>query len=49
MGKRDYGRRETKKTKKGAKKSSVSSEFKPPAEVEIIKKKRKTSTEDYEE
>jgi len=49
MGKRDYGRRETKKTKKGAKKASVSPEFTSPAEVEVIKKKRKTSTEDYEE
>jgi len=49
MGKRDYGRREPKKNKRGAKKPSVSSEFEPPIEVEVIKKKRKTNTEDYEE
>ncbi|MCD6599840.1 MAG: hypothetical protein J7L19_04670 [Dehalococcoidia bacterium] len=50
MGKRDYGRREAKKPKKGAKKSSVSSEFNPPVEVEVIKKKkRKAHTEDYNE
>ncbi len=48
MGKRDYRRREAKKPKKGAKKASVSSEFKSPAEVEVIKKKRTTNTEDYE-
>jgi len=49
MGKRDYRWRETKKPKKGAKKAKMSSEFMPPTEVEVIKKKRKVSTEEYEE
>ncbi len=49
MGKRDYRWRETKKPKKGAKKAQMSSEFMPPTEVEVIKKKRKVSTEEYEE
>ncbi len=49
MGKRDYGHREAKKSKKGAKKTRVDSEFIPPPEVEVIKKKRKVSTEEYEE
>ena len=49
MGKRDYRRREAKKPKKGAKKTKIASEFVPPTEVEVIKKKRKVSTEEYEE
>jgi len=47
MGKRDYRWRETKKPKKGAKKAKMSSEFMPPTEVEVIKKKkREVSTEE---
>jgi hypothetical protein len=49
MGKRDYRRREAKKPKKGAKKAQISSEFIPPTEVEVIKKKRKASPEEDEE
>jgi len=49
MGKRDYRRREAKKPKKGTKKAKVSSEFIPPTEVEVIKKKRKAGPEEYEE
>lgn len=47
MGKRDYRWRETKKPKKGVKKAKMSSEFMPPTEVEVIKKKkREVSTEE---
>jgi len=48
MGRRDYRRREPKKTKKGAQKSKPISELVPQLEVEVIKKKRKP-TEEYEE
>jgi len=48
MGRRDYRRREPKKPKKGAQKSKPISEFVPPIEVEVIKKKRKPA-EEYEE
>ena len=47
MGKRDYRWREAKKPKKGAKKTKITSEFTPPTEVEVIKKKkREVSTEE---
>ena len=49
MGKRDYRWRETKKPKKGAKKTKIASEFMRPTEVEVVKKKRKPPTEEYEE
>ena len=49
MGKRDYRWRESKKPKKGAKKTKVASELMPPTEVEVVKKKRKPATEEYEE
>jgi hypothetical protein len=41
MGKRDFGRREAKKPKQGAKKPSVSELSPSPTTVEVIKKKRK--------
>jgi len=46
MGKRDYGWRETKKPKKGVKKTKIASELMPPPEVEVVRKKRKPSTEE---
>lgn len=49
MGRRDYSWREPKKPKKAAKKTKIGSEFMPPTEVEVVKKKRKTSAEEYEE
>jgi hypothetical protein len=49
MGRRDFRWRETKKPKKGAKKTKIASEFMPPTEVEVVKKKRKPATEEYEE
>jgi hypothetical protein len=48
MGKRDYRRREPKKPKKGGQKSKPISVLVPQAEVEVVKKKRK-SPEEYEE
>jgi len=42
MGTRDYRRREPKKPKKGAKRTAISS-FRPQAEVEVVKKGKKTS------
>jgi hypothetical protein len=44
MGKRDYRRRESKKPKKGATEAKPLSEVLPPAEVEVIGKKRKKPT-----
>lgn len=41
MGSRDKGHRETKKTKKTAKKSGVDTIIQPPMSVEVIKKKRR--------
>jgi hypothetical protein len=41
MGKRDFGRRETKKTKKDVKKLPNVTLSEPSAEVEVIKKVRK--------
>ena len=49
MGKRDFRRRETKKTKKGAKKAKIASEFVPSAEVEVVRKQRKPGIEEEEE
>jgi len=49
MGKRDYSWRETKKPKKGAKKTKIASEFVPQAEVEVVRKMRKPRTEEEEE
>ena len=49
MGKRDYRWREAKKPKKGAKKTKITPELMPPTEVEVISKKRKVITEEYEE
>jgi len=47
MGKRDFRWRESKKPKKGAKKTRISSEFMPSTEVEVVKKKkREPSTEE---
>ncbi len=45
MGRRDFIRREPKKPKKGAQKSKPVSEFVPPVEVEVVKKKRKPAEE----
>lgn len=49
MGKRDYRWREAKKPKKGAKKTKIVSELISSTEVEVVKKKRKPSTEETEE
>ena len=49
MGRRDFRWREPKKPTKEAKKSKVASEFMPPTEVEVVKKKKKPTTEEYEE
>ncbi len=49
MGKRDYRHREAKKTKKGAKKPSVSELLPTPATVEVIKKKGKEKSAEEEE
>lgn len=46
MGKRDYRRRESKKTKKSDKKTKPISELMPPTEVEVVKRMRKPSTEE---
>jgi hypothetical protein len=48
MGRRDYRRREPRKTKKGAQKSKSISILVPQVEVEVIKKKRKPA-EEFEE
>jgi hypothetical protein len=48
MGRRDYRKREPKKSKKGEQKSKPISELVPQLEVEVIKKKRKPA-EEYEE
>lgn len=48
MGRRDYRRREPKKSKKGPQKSKPISELVPQLETELIKKKRKPA-EEYEE
>ncbi len=41
MGKRDYRHRESKKPKKDAKKTPVTTIIQPPATVEVIKKGKK--------
>ena len=41
MGKRDYRRRESKKSKRGDKKVSLDTILPPPATVEVVKKGRK--------
>ena len=46
MGRRDYRWRESRKPKKGAKKTKTISELMPPTEVEVVKRKRKPSTEE---
>ena len=48
MGRRDYRRREPKKSKKGTQKSKPISELVPQLETELIKKKRKPA-EEFEE
>ena len=40
MGKRDFGRRETKKPKQGAKKPTIPELLPTPTQVEVIKKKK---------
>jgi hypothetical protein len=45
MGRRDIGKRETKKTKKDTKKIAPSSIIAPSPTVEVVKKKRKESRE----
>ena len=49
MGKRDYRWREPKKPKKGEKKAKPLSELMPQAEVELIKKQKKTGAEEAKE
>jgi hypothetical protein len=46
MARRDYRRREPKKPKRGAKKTEILSELLGPTETEVIRKKRKPSTEE---
>ena len=46
MARRDYRRRESKKPKRDAKKTEILSEIIGPTEAEVIKKKRKPSTEE---
>ncbi len=46
MGKRDYNNRETKKPKKDQKKLPLSTSIISPAEVDVIKKGKKTKPED---
>ena len=48
MGRRDYRRRESKKPKKGARKSAKSSILPIPATVEVIKKGKKEKGPDEE-
>jgi len=48
MGRRDYRRREPKKSKKGTQKSKPISELVPQLATEVIKKKRKPA-EEFEE
>ncbi len=43
----DYSHREKKKTKKDARKIAPISIAKPPAEVEVIRKKRKSEEEEF--
>jgi hypothetical protein len=44
MGKRDFRWREPKKPKKGAKKTKIASEFMPPIEVEVVKKRKREAS-----
>jgi hypothetical protein len=46
MGRGDYRWRETKKIKKGAKKSPTTTLIQPPATVEVIKKGKKEKREE---
>lgn len=46
MARRDYRRREPKKPKRGAKKTEILSELLGPTEAEVIKKKRRPTTEE---
>lgn len=48
MGKRDKGRRETKKPKKDARKLPQISILTPPVNVEVIKKRKKVEGEETE-
>ncbi len=48
MGKRDIGRRETKKPKQGAKKPTITELSLTPTQVEVIKKKKKDKPEGEE-
>jgi hypothetical protein len=43
MGSHEMFRKETKKPKKGAKKQSLNEIIAPPAQVEVVRKKRKES------
>ena len=49
MGKRDYRRREPKKSKKDSTKISIDTILPTPANVEVVKKKRKKRVEEEEE
>ncbi len=46
MGKRDFGHREAKKTKKDTKKISADTILPPPTTVEVIKKGKKERKEE---
>ena len=46
MARRDYRRREPRKPKRGTKKTEILSELLGPTETEVIRKKRKPSTEE---
>jgi len=46
MGRGDYRWRETKKTKKGTKKTASTTVLQPPAHVEVIKKGKKEKREE---
>jgi hypothetical protein len=48
MGKRDFRWREPKKPKKGAKRAKIVSELMPPAEVEVVKKRKREPSEEEE-
>ncbi|MBI4180691.1 MAG: hypothetical protein HY528_02040 [Chloroflexi bacterium] len=47
MGKRDFGQRETKKSKKDARKIAAQTIVPPPAPVEVIKRGKKPKEEEF--
>lgn len=49
MGRRDIGKRETKKSKKDTKKIAPASIIQPTPAVEVVKKKRKESRDEDED